>query len=94
MTLSNRILPHRIDNTYRGHPLAVWLFTAVVVGKTGIALGTIFNGRAPAQSANGIPLNSFGAGGAEAVVARIAIWGLSQVVTMGSMSGGRLTEWT
>jgi len=48
--------------------------------KTGIALGTIFNGRAAAQSADGIPLDSFGAAGAQAVVALFAIWGLSQLV--------------
>ncbi len=76
----DQILPRRIDNTYRGHPLAVWLFVPVVVVKTGIALGTIFNGRGAAQSADGIPLASFGASGAEAVVALFAIWGLSQLV--------------
>lgn len=52
----------------------------VVVFKTGIALGTIFTGRAAAQSADGIPLGAFGAAGAEAVVALFALWGLSQVV--------------
>ncbi len=76
----DQILPRRLDNTYRGHRLALWLFVLLVVMKTGIALGTIFNGRAAAQSADGIPLDSFGAGGAEAVVALFAIWGLSQLV--------------
>lgn len=76
----NQVLPQRIDNTYRGHPAALWFFIPVVVVKTGIALGTIFNGRAAAQSADGIPLDSFGASGAAAVVALLAIWGLSQLV--------------
>jgi hypothetical protein len=76
----DQLLPRRIDNSYRGHPLALWLFVAVVVLKTGIALGTIFNGRGAAQSADGIPLDRFGAGGAEAVVALFAMWGLSQLV--------------
>jgi hypothetical protein len=76
----NQIFPQRIDNTYRGHPLALWLLIPVVLMKTGIALGTIFNGRAAAQSADGIPLDSFGAGGAAAVVALFAIWGLAQLV--------------
>jgi hypothetical protein len=79
-TLLSSIFPQRLDNTYRGHPLAVWLLLPVVVMKTGIALATIFNGRGAAQSADGIPLNSFGASGAEAVVALFAIWGLSQLV--------------
>ncbi len=76
----SRVFPRCIDNTYRGHTLALWLFIPVVVVETGIALGTIFNGAAAAQSADGIPLDSFGAGGAEAVVALFAIWGLSQLV--------------
>jgi hypothetical protein len=45
----NAILPRRIDNAHRGHPLAVWLFVPVVVLKTGIALGTLFNGRGAAR---------------------------------------------
>jgi len=76
----NRVLPQRIDNTYRGHPLALWLFIPILLVKTGIALGAMFNGRVAAQSADGIPLDSFGAGGAQAVLALFAIWGLSQLV--------------
>jgi hypothetical protein len=67
-TALNQILPQRIDNTYRGHRPAVWFFIAVVVLKTGIALGTIFDGRTAARSADGISLDSFGASGSEAVV--------------------------
>lgn len=74
------LLPRSIDNTYRGHPVGLWLLVPVVVMKTGIALGTIFNGRVAAQSADGIPLDSFGAGGAQAVLALFAIWGLAQLV--------------
>ncbi len=75
-----RILPAQIDNTYRGHRLALWLLIPVVVMKTGIALGTIFNGRNAAQSADGIPLDTFGPTAVQAVVALFAIWGLSQLV--------------
>ena len=45
----NKILPQRIDNTYRGHRLALWLFIPLLLMKTAIALGTIFNGRNAAQ---------------------------------------------
>lgn len=41
----NRILPERIDNTYRGHPVALWLLVTLVLMKGGMAPGTIFNGR-------------------------------------------------
>ena len=76
----NAILPPSIDNVYRGHPLALWLFGVVLLAKTGIALGTLFNGRTAAQSADGIPLDRFGAEAAQAVVALFAIWGLAQLV--------------
>lgn len=75
-----RLLPRTIDNVYRGHRLALWLFVPVVALKMAIALGTIFNGRTSARMADGIPLDSFGAAGAEAVVALFAIWGLAQLV--------------
>lgn len=75
-----RLLPQTVDNTYRGHRLALWLFGAVIVMKGGIGLGTIFNGRSAAIDADGIPLDSFGAAGADAFVSLFAAWGLSQVV--------------
>jgi hypothetical protein len=76
----SQILPHRLDNTYRGHRVALWLFGVVVLLKTGIALGTIFNGRTAAGTADGVPLDQFGAAGAQAVIALFAIWGLAQLV--------------
>src|ERR1039457_5730408 len=79
-TALNQTFALPIYNTYRGQPLAVWFFIPVVVLKTGIALSAIFNGHTAAQSADGIPLDSYGAGGAEAVVALFAIWGLAQLV--------------
>jgi len=85
MTL-DRILPRHLDNTYRGHRLALWLFGIILLMKTAIALGTIFNGRTAAQTADGIPLDSFGAAGATAVVSLFAIWGLAQLVI--SLIGG------
>lgn len=75
-----RILPRRLDNSYTGHRVALWLFALLVVMKTGIALGAIFNGRQAAQSADGLPLDSYGAAGAQAVLALFAIWGLAQLV--------------
>jgi hypothetical protein len=76
----DRILPQRLDNAYGGRVVALWLFAAVLLMKTGIALGTVFNGRAAAQTADGIPLDSFGAAGAAAFVSLFAAWGLAQLV--------------
>lgn len=81
----NPILPRQVDNTYRGHKLALWLFGALVFMKTSIGLGTIFNGREAAISADGIPLDSFGAAGAQAFVSVFAAWGLAQA-TIGLLS--------
>lgn len=73
------ILPRTLDNSYHGHRAGLWLFGTVVLMKTAIALGTIFNGRAAAGRADGIPLEQFGEAGAQAVVALFAIWGLAQL---------------
>ncbi|HSG65969.1 MAG TPA: hypothetical protein VLD39_13255, partial [Gammaproteobacteria bacterium] len=74
----NQILPRQLDNSYRGHKLALWLFGTLVFMKTSIGLGTIFNGREAATTADGIPLDSFGAAGAQAFVSIFAAWGLAQ----------------
>jgi hypothetical protein len=75
----NLLLPQHIDNSYRGHKLALWLFGLVVFMKTSIGLGTIFNGHNAAIKADGIPLDTFTPAGAQAVVSLFAIWGLAQV---------------
>ena len=75
-----QLLPQRIDNTYTGHKLALWLFAPLVFMKGGIGLGTIFNGRSAATSADGIPLEIFTPAGEQAFVALFAAWGLSQLM--------------
>ncbi len=75
-----RLLPEQMDNTYRGHRLALWLFAVLVVVKGGIGLGTIFNGRSAATTADGIPLDTFTPAGEQAFVSVFAAWGLSQLV--------------
>jgi hypothetical protein len=75
-----QLLPRQIDNTYRGHRLALWLLGALVLMKGAIGLGTMLNGRNAAISADGIPLDSFTPAGAEAFVALFAAWGLAQLM--------------
>ncbi len=79
MSMFGGLLPRPVDNRYHGHWLALWLFGAVVLLKGAIGLGTIFNGRSAAISADGIPLDSFTAAGAQAFVAVFAAWGLGQL---------------
>jgi hypothetical protein len=73
-------LPQRIDNSYCGNKLALWLFAAVVFMKTSIGLGTIFNGRTAAIRADAIPLDTFSPAGAQAFLSVFAIWGFAQVM--------------
>jgi hypothetical protein len=80
----DRVLPRQIDNSYRGHKVAPWLFALVVLMKTSIGLGTIFNGRNAATSADGIALDTFTTAGAQAFLAMFAAWGLAQA-TIGVM---------
>jgi len=76
----DRVLPRTIDNEYRGHPGAIWIFVPVLLLKTGIALGSMLDARDAAQAAAGIALGSFGAAGADAVVTLFTLLGLSQLV--------------
>jgi len=73
-------LPARIDNSYRGHRFALWLFGAVVLVKLAIALASIFNGYEAASSADGIPLASYPPAAARAVVTLFALLGLLHLV--------------
>lgn len=80
----DRFLPRSIDNSFRAPRLALWLFSLVVFVKTAIGLGTIFNGRNAAISADGIPLDTFTPTAVQAFVAVFALWGLAQV-TLGAL---------
>ncbi len=73
----NQLLPQRIDNTYRGYKLALWLFALLVFIKVAISLNCIFNGYSVATSADGIPLDTFTSAGAQTVVSLFALLGNS-----------------
>lgn len=76
----NPLFPRVIDNTYRGHKLALWLFGALLFMKTGMSLGVIFNGHSAATRADGIPLRTFPPAAAQTVLALFAIWGVAQFI--------------
>jgi len=76
----NRIFPKQFDNTYRGHRLAIWLFALIVLMELSMGANSIINTRIVAMSADGIPLDQYGAGGADAVIALFAIAGLFRVL--------------
>jgi len=76
----NQLLPRQIDNTYRGHKLALWLFGLLLAMKIAMSLNSIFNGYTVATSADGIPLDTFTLAGARTVVSIFAIWGLAHLM--------------
>jgi hypothetical protein len=72
----SQLLPRTIDNTYRGHKLALWLLGLLVFMKVAMSLNSIFNGYSVASSADGIPLDSYPPAAARTIVALFGIWGL------------------
>ena len=75
-----RILPERIDNRYRGHPLALWLFVLVALQKLGVSLTHLFKADGGAQSISTIPLDSYPAGAAQNIIGLYARLGLEQIL--------------
>ncbi len=76
----SRIFPKQFDNIYRGHWLAIWLFVVVVFMKGTQGVVSIVNTHKVVTTADGIPVDSYGAAGAETVIALTALLGLCLVV--------------
>lgn len=81
----SRIFPKQLDNNYRGHKLALWLLIPVVLFK--FAMGINVSGLNPwisssfvLESADGIPLSSYGADAAKTVVFLFASWGFGLLI--------------
>ncbi len=76
----DRLLPRHVDDGYRGHRLGLWLFGLFLVVRLAMSVGTMVRGREVAVTADGIPLDSFGPAGAQAVVSILALLGLAQLL--------------
>jgi len=74
------LFPRQIDNNYRGHWLAVWILGLVLAGRFAIGINGTVNTRFVAVSADGIPLDNYGAGAAETVIALFALTALLNLV--------------
>jgi hypothetical protein len=74
------IFPDRIDNTYRGHKAALWLFGALLLMRAAIGVNSIINGYSVASSADGIPLDTYGPDAAQTVVTLFALVGLTALI--------------
>jgi hypothetical protein len=72
----NQLLPQRVDNTYRGHKLALWFFGLLLLMHLAMSLNCIFNGYFVATAADGIALDAFPPAAAQAVLSLFATWGV------------------
>lgn len=76
----NRLLPGTANNDYQGYKIALWIFGVLLLLIAAMSLNSIFNGHYVAVNADGLPLDSYTAGGAQAVVSFYATWGLTQLM--------------
>ena len=74
------LFPQQVNNDYRGHPLALWLFYPITLVTLGRSLVHVFRDDGGAQSIATIPLDSFTPDGAAGVVTIFALCGLSQLL--------------
>jgi hypothetical protein len=77
-----RIFPKRIDNAYRGSVLAIWILVPVVIlkflmGANVAGLNPWIDNREILRTADAIPIDSYGAEAASAVVFLFSAWGLA-----------------
>jgi hypothetical protein len=71
--MASRLLPERIDNSYRGSRVALWLFALVVLSKSAQSFAALFAGHLVAIRADGIPIDMYPAAAAQTFVAFFAL---------------------
>jgi hypothetical protein len=78
-----RLFPRSLEQGYQGHPVAKWVLVLLTLVTLWRSLVHIFYTDGGAQSIATIPLDTFTANGAAAVVLIFAMWGLSQLLMGG-----------
>ena len=78
--MNRRFLPRSIDNQYRGHKLALWLFWVVIIMRGLQGLSLFVGGSSIVRDADGIPLETFPIAASQTVVAIFVVSGLSRLV--------------
>ena len=73
------LFPRTADNRYPGKRLGLWLF-ALMPLKIAMGLNVMLNAPEVARSADGVPVDTFGAPAAAAFSFVFAAWGLCQLV--------------
>jgi hypothetical protein len=76
----SRLLPARIDNRYRGHILALWLFVPVALQRVALGLTHLLRADGGAQSISTMPLDTYPPSAAQNVIGLFARMGLEQLL--------------
>ena len=74
------IFPRHVDNTFRGHKLALWLFGFILLMKTAQGAAVLFGGASIVSSADGIPLDTYAVPAAQTIVSLWALLGLTRLL--------------
>lgn len=75
-----KLMPDSIDNRYRGRKLSQYAFLLITAAKIVRSLIHVFAPDGGAQSIATIPLGSYPADAAAAVILMFSLWGLSQLL--------------
>ncbi|WND02990.1 hypothetical protein QGN29_01250 [Temperatibacter marinus] len=80
MALLNHLLPEIVDNTYRGHKAALWLYWPLTLILIWRSQHHMFADDGGAQSIATIPLDQWSEPASQTVIGIFAFWGLSQLL--------------
>lgn len=80
MTLLERLVPRRVDNQYRGQPLARWWLLLITACSLIRALLHILLPDGGAGVIATLPLSAYSSQAAASIVGLFAYWGLSQLL--------------
>ncbi|GAB3380302.1 hypothetical protein [Lysobacter fragariae] len=79
----SRLFPAIVDNRFRGHVLALWLFVPLALMKVMLGMVHILRADGGAQSVSTMPLDTYSAGAAQNIIALMARMGLEQALLGG-----------
>ena len=76
----SRLFPARVDNTYQGSKIAFWILGLLIAVRTMQSVMVLVNGYSIAQSADGIPLETYPAAAAQTIVALFTLSAVNRLV--------------
>lgn len=71
----NRVFPRQADNTYSGHPLAIWILAGIAVLRLVMGLNSVLQPHDTAINADGVALATFAPAAAREVIVEFSLLG-------------------